>query len=317
MLIVYADSRMADIQALRPVSMEFAFGSDENDFQVVMPKEAPLLDAHGYVYVDGTEYGGMVDNVAHDAETGQMTYTGATWHGLLEGKVICPPAGSDYRSVSGTVNAAIASVLNAVGLDSVMRAADTSGASVSYRFSRYTDAYSGLRAMLATVGRTLVITCSGGTVEVSSAPTRTLDARASTEVHGTPVNHLVCLGKGELSNRTVIHLYADSKGNVGTTQTLKGSLERTEVYDYSNAEADELRQKGIKKLSGYQVFRRADLLDLDGVDLHVDDVLAAYDSVTGVSTSEPVSKVIASFDRLGFKTVKYESGDSKASATDY
>ena len=79
MLIVYADSRMADIQALRPISMEFAFGSDENDFQVVMPKEAPLLDAHGYVYVDGTEYGGMVDNVAHDAETGQMTYTGATW----------------------------------------------------------------------------------------------------------------------------------------------------------------------------------------------------------------------------------------------
>lgn len=317
MLIVYADSSMEDVQALRPVSMEFAFGSDENDFQVVMPKEAPRLDAHGYIYVDGTEYGGMVDNVAHDEETDQMAYTGATWHGLLEGKVICPPNGSDYRSVSGTVNAAISSVLKAVGLDSVMKAADTSGVSVSYRFNRYTDAYSGLRAMLATVGRTLAITCSGGTVEVSSAPTRTLDARASTEVYGTPVNHLICLGKGELSSRTVIHLYADAKGNVGTTQTLKGALERTDVYDYSNAEADELRQKGIERLSGYQVFRKADLLDLEGVELHVDDVLAAYDSVTGVSTSEPVTKVIASFDRLGFRTVKYESGDSKASATDY
>ena len=54
-----------------------------------------------------------------------------------------------------------------------------------------------------------------------------------------PVNHLICLGKGDLSERMVRHLYMDARGNISETQTFFGVDEVTETYDYSNVESEE------------------------------------------------------------------------------
>ena len=60
------------------------------------------------------------------------------------------------------------------------------------------------------------------------------------------VNHLICLGKGELKDRMVIHLYVDSAGNVGQTQYYKGIDEVEAVYDSSGAEQDDLLKRRKK-----------------------------------------------------------------------
>ena len=125
MLCVYADSSLKDVKAVRPVSAEFAFGSDENDFQAVFNDDQERLASHCYLYIDGTECGGMIDDVKHDPENGTMTYTGATWHGLLSSKVIQPDSGADYYTATGDVNAVIGTVLKRVGLDGVMQAPAT------------------------------------------------------------------------------------------------------------------------------------------------------------------------------------------------
>ena len=46
-------------------------------------------------------------------------------------------------------------------------------------------------------------------------------------------------GKGDLEERQVIHLYADSRGNISHTQSLTGIQEVVRVYDYSSAESFE------------------------------------------------------------------------------
>ena len=68
-----------------------------------------------------------------------------------------------------------------------------------------------------------------------------------------PVNHLVCLGQGDLSNRAVIHLFTDEDGNIQPyasdnpledadyitdeqNKVITGIDEVAEVYDYPNAE---------------------------------------------------------------------------------
>ena len=58
------------------------------------------------------------------------------------------------------------------------------------------------------------------------------------------INHLICLGLGELKNRTVIHLYADANGVISRTQTQFGSDEVTNVYDYAGAETENLIKSG-------------------------------------------------------------------------
>ena len=56
MLCVYADSSLTDVKAVRPVSAEFAFGSDENDFQAVFNDDQERLAAHCYLCLLYTSY---------------------------------------------------------------------------------------------------------------------------------------------------------------------------------------------------------------------------------------------------------------------
>jgi hypothetical protein len=37
-------------------------------------------------------------------------------------------------------------------------------------------------------------------------------------LNNSGVNHLICLGSGELQNRIVVHLYVDADGNISQTQ---------------------------------------------------------------------------------------------------
>ena len=61
------------------------------------------------------------------------------------------------------------------------------------------------------------------------------------------INHLICLGSGELSARQVIDLYVDANGNIGTTQHYFGTDEIVDIFDYPNAESlQELTDKDQK-----------------------------------------------------------------------
>lgn len=313
-VLVVTDESRRDLAAVREFTLDLAFGDDENDFSVSFA--SPVCVGGEYVYIDGTEYGGVIDSVKASTESGTTTYEGRTWHGILAGKVLCPDAGKDYLTVSGDANACIRWVVARVGLSSLFVGETASSAlpRVDYRFKRYVDAYAGLRAMLASVGGRLGMRREDGRVRLWAEAAEGHDEAAGELMDFTttrdvrPVNHLVCLGKGELKDRAVVHLYADASGKVSKTQTIKGIDERAQTYEMTSAEADDLEKDGRKRLKDLQG-QGAVTMDVDGDGTWaVGDSLTASDARLMQTVTATIRKKIVKVSG-GFLTASYEVAD--------
>lgn len=265
------------------------------------------------IYIPWTEYGGPVGKIQTSSSTGTVMACGWTWRGLLRHKIIQPDEGAAYYTVSGTVSSVISDLIDRLEIGTyftVQSDLPDDWTVSSYRFNRYTDADTGLRAMMASIGLKMTIVYDpdlrqaviGATnidnyaaeVEISSDGELSLDTEQA--VNG--VNHLVCLGKGELADRMVVHIYTNRQGQVLNAQSLTGIEEIMAVYENSAAENEEaLRKNGLDRLKdicsrttiGAEVGRtRKDLL--------LDDVISGRDYVTGLSVSAPIGTVIVTRD---------------------
>lgn len=320
MVAVVFDSALGNVRELADFTLDLAFGSDENAFSLTCA-EAYAPKEGQYVFVDGTEYGGIVDESTYDAgrePTGLVTCTGRTWHGILAAKRIMPEG--DHLRVSGKVGDVLASLVAKMGLDGLF-SAEPGGASVSYTFERFCDGYGGIRAMLKASGMKPTMRFANGRVLLSAAPIVDYANKVDsdlldftlTSVHRC-VNHLVCAGTGELENRAVIHFYADAAGNVSHTQSLFGVDEICALYDYSNADEAKLEEEGRKKLQEYQTRGSVEVDAHDDLDADVGDILTARDNAHGCTVSAEVLKKIVKVER-GVATYGYEAGNATTTKT--
>lgn len=321
--ICYTDASRVDVGVLRGASLNTVWGDSGNDFELTVDIASPeRIEDGALVYVEGTEYGGVVDEREASSSDGTVRYRGRSWHGILRDRVLCPDAGADYLTVSGEANAVLLSLVSRMGLSDVMTVSSAaSGIEVKHQFERFCDAYSGIRAMLWASGARLAVAYDSvasravlsavPVVDWSDGPTSDQAGVDVTRV-SRPYNHLVCLGSGELRDRVVQHWYADEAGKVSGKQSLFGVDERATTYDYSNAGADELSVKGPKKLSEYQQADSMDAtLDVDGA-YAVGDVVPGTDVGTGTEVSVVVGTVDATVDELGV-TVTYRAGGTAQS----
>ena len=324
--LIYMNADKVDIGVLQNYELDLAYGEDENNFECTMSAKSHCCQAGYYLYMDGTEYGGVIDGIESDTGTDDVIYTGRTWHGILGSKVIVPLQNGEnstsavtirtadasgnslvdrYLIISGDANACIQFVLDRIGVTDMFEAPDNlSGVSInSYQFNRYTDAYMGIRKMLASVGLKMKLTYTDGKVIVSaverydyskddSFDSDLIDFKV-TKKYKT-VNHLICLGKGELENRLVIHLYADAEGNISQAQTQFEMDEYTAVYDYSTVESEEeLLAYGIEELE--KLWSQDELsMDFDeSMDAYdVGDIVGGTDNITGVIATAAITKKI-------------------------
>lgn len=327
MVLVVNDPTVGDIREIEEFELDVAFGSDENALQLeARADEAP--EEGQFVFIDGTEYGGVIDQASYEAgreASGSILCKGRTWHGILAGKRLLPDSGSGYLSVSGKADDALASLIERMGLSGLFSAA-SDDTSVSYTFDRFVDGYSGLKAMAKANGRKVVMRRKGGKVEISLPPVVDYANKVDsdlldftlTAVHRC-INHLVCVGTGELENRAVVHFYADTAGNVSHTQSLFGVDEICALYDYSNADEAKLEEEGGKKLREYQTRGSVEVDAHDDIDVDVDDIISARDNAHGKTVSATVVKKIVQVSH-GVATYKYEVGSetttkNSASAT--
>lgn len=318
-VLIYTDAAHVDAGAIQTFEMDMAFGSDEQDFEIAFP--APTLTGGELLYIDGTEYGGIVDNITHSTETENVIYKGRTWHGMLAGKIVKPPANADYYTLSGDANACIASLLLKVGLTDVLTARSTSaGISVNYQFDRFCNAYDGLLKMLASADAVLRIERHDGITELWAEPRTTITDEADSDLMDFAItdsvrvpNHLVCAGEGELQERVVVDLYADSAGNVSQTQTLTGVDEIAVFYNYTNADASKLVEDGTKELKSYQQGGGADLQLGTVGDWHIGDRIEVRDNSSGTVVTSIIGKKIVKV-KDGVLSVDYEVGDATAKA---
>lgn len=302
--LIYTSENREDIGVLLTYELDLSFGANENDFALKVSSRDHVCRAGDYICAYGTEYGGIIDAVTIDTASAEVTYTGRTWHGILNAKVLQPDAGQDYLIVSGDANAILAKLVTRCGLADLFSAStDPSGVTIeAYKMPRYASAYDGIRKMLKSVGAKLLMTYTASGVVLSAAPavdhtesgidSDLIDFSAK-ETRGK-VNHLICLGGGELKDRTVLHLYADADGNISKTQTFFGVEEYAQTYDYGSAEDEaDLEKYGRDRL---KELRQQDSLSVsigDTASLYdVGDTVGAYDSMTGLSVSVAIEQKI-------------------------
>jgi len=313
--LVITDSSLKDRLIPLRKKLDLAYGADENDFLLTLPI-GDDVSVGEYFYFEGTECGGIVDGREIDYTNGApvTAYSGRSWQGILAHSVICPDAGSDYLAYSGDLHSILSMIVERQGLGGLFAVeSGSSGFTASGKFDRYTDAYTAIRKICKSVGAKLVIRkASGGhRVELSVAACRVVnldsDKYCLNIAEGRYTNHLVCLGSGELAQRVVVHLYTDGDGNVSQTRTFSGVDEIAEVYDYNNAEAGELTEKGTERLN--ELFGDACELTLsDNLGLEIGDVVRAASVDKGIVIEATVEKVIVNVEN-GTENVSYEVGN--------
>lgn len=318
--LIYTDAKRADCGVLTAYAFDLSFGAAENDFEMTLGADEAVLETGAFVYFEGTEYGGMVGGIKAITNGESITYTGRTWHGILNSKVIQPTSGENYFAVSGEANAVLSTLIARLGLSALFVAAEeSSGVNISgYQFSRYCKAYDGIRAMLAANNAKLKIAWKDRSVVLSAAPIVDYTelpvdgdiATLSVEQYKDKVNHLICLGKGELAAREVIHLYVDQFGRIGDVQFFFGLDEITDTYDNSNVESsEELRKGGVDRLKELRNNDKAEiaLLEADGLAYDIGDIVGASERKSSLNVAASVTQKIVKF-KNGAISTEYKTG---------
>lgn len=88
--LIYMNAKKEDLGVLLDYELDLAFGSDENNFECTIQSGSHCCEPGYYLYVEGTEYGGIIDSISNDTDTNDVTYSGRTWHGILQSKIILP-----------------------------------------------------------------------------------------------------------------------------------------------------------------------------------------------------------------------------------
>lgn len=322
MVLVVADTKLGNVREIEDFTLDVAFGEDENALTLtVEDRSAPA--AGQLVYIDATEYGGVIDQVKRGSgrgATGTVECKGRTWHGILAGRRLSPDSGSGYLTVNGKVGDVLTSLIARMGLESLFKAS-SDDSTVSYTFERFCDGYSGLMSCAKANGRKLAMRRMDGYIELSMPPIVDYANKVDsdlldftiTSVHRC-VNHLLCAGTGQLANRTIVHFYADENGNVSHKQTLFGIDEICALYDYSNASISELETEGKKKLLEYQTSGTVEVDAHEDMDVDVGDIISARDNSTGTTVTATVSKKVVKVER-GVATYSYEVGSDTTTKT--
>lgn len=274
---------------------------------------------YGYrVYCPGTEFGGRIQDVQIVSAESNVIIMGDTWRGMLRKKVILPDSGQDYKIVSGEANEIIKNLVgNQFGELFTVSDEDSGYTIDSYQFELYTTLEEGICAMLKTVNAKLSILYSTKLKQVvlSAQPsvlhTNYTDDQLhiTTRIYRRGINHLICLGQGELQERTRIDLYVGADGSIGKTQYFTGVDERVEVYDYPSAESEEtLELYGIKRLREKMDYDSATLDVEDVTDMDVGDIVSCKEMITGMTVEEAVTGLTLTISH-GVPTITYKLGD--------
>ena len=320
-MIVVADANGAEVRSLLFTEYDFEVGDTENSFLVTcLRSEWETITDGSRIYIPGTEYGGLFKRLKTNTKNGTISVGGYTWRGMLQNKILCPLSGQDYAVDSGELNAIIGSRVSTAFPNLFEGSNESTGITVTYQYNRYVTLYEGLKAMLKSVGYKMRISYdqADGKVKVEAVPivdyssqieySSDMNANYYMTKEGMGVNHLICLGQGELRDRTVVHLYVDANGNITQAQSYFGVDEIAQVYDYADASRDDLIKSGVDQLKqkrNQNSFR----MDLETViDVEIGDIVGGRDYTSGMHMTAPITTKVVTW-RNGSETTEYKLSD--------
>lgn len=234
-ILIYTNGERKDLGVLQDYSFDMCYGDSDNTFECKIQKYNPALSADepltqdSVLYIEFTEYGGIVDKKTVDTKNGEVILAGRTWHGFLNSFVIEPKKGKAYRTYQGEANTVIAQIIRNIGLGSWFTVEnEDSGITIPYTTVRYEKAYDCIMSMLLAEDAKLIMWYQNrddtlGKVHLKAVSRVNTGAFEDFDTSQTPfkagkafnkVNDLICLGQGSGKKRAVIHLHADDNGGI-------------------------------------------------------------------------------------------------------
>lgn len=319
--IIVANPDGTEVRVMLFNEYDFEIGDEENSFLITSPRaEWERVEENSRIYIPGTEYGGLYKRLESDTKNNSVAVGGLTWRGMMQKKIISPASGADYATDSGELNQIIGTRVSAAFPGLFVGSSESTGVTVSYQYARYCTLYDGLKALLKSVGYRMQIEydLELKKVVVSAAPivdysreieySSDMNADYTMIINRTGINHLICLGQGELKNRIVVHLYVDARGNISQSQTFFDEDEIAEVYDYAGASREDLIQSGIDQLVkeiNLNEFR----IEIESErEVQIGDIVGSRDYVTGHTVSAPITTKLVKFED-GFAKIEYKLSD--------
>ena len=298
--IIYTDSNLVDVGVLQAYELDYSIGGD-NTFSIDSDISSPLING-GIFYAEGTEYGGFIDSVKTNTANGKKTSSGRTWRGFLSSYILEPDIGDDYLNVTGNLSTVIGDLITRMNIGNRFAVGTNVNETVNYDFNRYTDLYTGLTALLKTVGAklTLVWDAAAKKVSIGSAYIATYSSdsdkvKFTIQKSSRLPNAVIGLGAGELSNRTVIKRYIDANGDVVENNPYSSGTDVWMIkYDYPNAESvDELVKGAVDELIDARGSNDYIKISVNNLNLDVGDIVTATEVNTGMSvTAEVTEKIV-------------------------
>lgn len=330
--LIYTNNLMEDEGVLSAYELDLAFGSGENDFELRAGAQN-ILSPGNYIYIEGTEYGGIIDSIEADTATQEIIYHGRTWHGILNSHIIEPPAEQAHRVASGGFHSNLEQILQSLQITDIFEVGDYDQDFnlQTYNIPRYIPGYSGIMKVVEDYNRysidqiKLVFYYDYGKIKLKAEPVADY-SQAEGEINsdlvefrikkvGNKPNVLIGLGQGELENRTVYHLYVKANGTIteDPTEALLGVKRNVAIYE-NTAEAD------LEKFKAECYKRLKQLLDQDTIDItlngsddcfDIGDTIEATDTLTNTTVRATIKKKIVKI-KNGFITVQYDTTDKLA-----
>ena len=329
-MVILANKDLRELGAIKDANVTVDLNGNRNfSVQIARSYWRPGLTFSSLIYIMGTEYGGIIGEVLTDTTLDYVELKGLTWRGRLAKKIIQPPDGSDYKTVSGELHTVMRSLIEPEfdGLF-VVSQEDTGVTISSFQFDRYCTLYDGLVKMLKSVGYRLKLSFrreqnEPGYLYVEAVPivdysnrielSRDCRLNYTMDDKRDGVNHLIVTGKGELQDRNVLHLYVQKNGSIGKSQYYTGLQEIAEVYENTSTETDELEEASREKLQELMNKKtfKMDVAAL-GIDVDIGDIVGGRDYLTGLYMAKPVENIIYELiNGVESKTYKLEGEDEE------
>lgn len=309
-MVILANEDLRELGAIKDANTTVDLNGDRTfSVQIARSNWYEELTFSSLIYIMGTEYGGIIGEVLTDTTLDYVELKGLSWRGRLAKKIIQPPAGSDYKTVSGELHTVMKSLIEPEFNGLFVVSQEDTGVMVSnYQFERYCTLLDGLTKMLKSKGYRLQLSFrreqnEPGYLYIEAVPiadysnqielSRDCQLNYTMDDKRDGVNHLIVTGKGEMQDRNVLHLYVQEDGTIGNQQYYTGLQEIAEVYENTSTETDELQSKSeerLRELMNKKTFKM-DVAKL-GIDVGIGDLVGGRDYLTGMYMAKPVENIV-------------------------
>lgn len=294
-------------------TLDYAYGDEENDFELSFTSSSvEPTRVTAFKLNDAPDVAGFVDTIDSTYKDGNYTIVlaGTSIQGVLDKRIIEPPAGQAYYTINGSLTSGLNTLLSRTQLSSLVRIKDVPARSVSFQFDRYTSVWNGLRKLAKSLNmRVQLDLADDNHIELSFTPLETTTI-SSENIHYEAkktsrfTTHIIALGEGELTARAVGHAYWTGT-QIVTSKPTGWQEGYTQTYEMNTISADKITDTAVEQLQKIvNELQSIEIKQPDG-DYPLDCTFTLTDLPTGMTVSARISKLIIKISK-GVKTLEVE-----------